>query len=143
MTLQVGVKVVLENADGKILVLLRSGKYETAEGTWDVPGGRIDSASFLLDNLAREVDEETKLTLTSEPVLVGAQDIFFKNNQDEDIHIVRLTYVAHTSGEPVLDGTEHTEFRWVSFEELTKLAKLDPYLKMLIDNSSITTASWI
>lgn len=140
--LQVGVKAVLRNAEGNILLLKRSAKYEDAEGSWDIPGGRTDADSSLMENLAREVKEETGLALSGEPVLVAAQDIFFKNATREDNHIVRLTYIANAEGTPVLDGVEHTEYRWVPFNELKTLPNLDSYVGELVSNEMITAASW-
>ncbi|MDB5189546.1 MAG: MutT related protein [Parcubacteria group bacterium] len=128
MTLQVGVKVFLKNPEGKILLLLRSDKYGTEADTWDIPGGRIDPGSTLLDNLKREVNEETQLDLASEPILVAAQDIL----KFEDKHVVRLTYTAEAIGETVLDGVEHTEYQWVTPEEMKALPNLDRYVQELL-----------
>lgn len=140
--LQVGVKVLLKNPEGKFLVLARSAKYETAEGSWDIPGGRIDPDTGLIENLVREVREETGLSLTDTPKFAGAQDIFFRNGKGEDIHIVRLTYLARVAGEPVLDGAEHTAFQWVSYAELMTIENLDPYLKALLDEGTINEQAW-
>lgn len=129
MILQVGVKAFLVNQEGKILFLLRSSKYGWEAGKWDLPGGRIEPGSTLMENLKRELKEETELELTSEPVLVAAQDIL----KYKDKHIVRLTYTAHTEGEPKLDGLEHTEYRWVSPEDMAKMEDLDDYVKTLLD----------
>lgn len=142
MNLQVGVKAVLRNADGKILLLKRSAKYESAEGSWDIPGGRIDAGSSLKENLTREVMEETGLTLRGEPALISAQDIFFRKESGEDFHIVRLTYTSSIEGEPVLDGVEHTEYRWASLDELSTIEHLDRYLAELVSNGVITGDSW-
>jgi ADP-ribose pyrophosphatase YjhB (NUDIX family) len=142
MTLQVGVKALLCNPEGKVLLLLRSAKYETAEGTWDIPGGRIDADAPLRESLDREIREETKLALSGEPMLAAAQDIFFSKSDGEKMHIVRLTYVGTASGEPVLDGEEHTEYKWVAFSELSGISNLDPYLKELVLKEEITEDSW-
>lgn len=130
MELQVGVKVLMRNPEGKFLLLLRSDKYGTAAGKWDIPGGRIDKGTPLLDNLEREVREETGMTLTSAPILLSAQDIL-----KEDKHVVRLTYAALTDGEPTLDGEEHTEYRWATPEEMFALPNLDRYVKELLEMS--------
>lgn len=142
MILQVGVKAVLRNGEGRILLLKRSAKYESAEGSWDIPGGRIDPGSALADNLAREVKEETRLDLSGEPMLIVAQDIFFRKEDASDFHIVRLTYVGTVEGEPTLDGTEHTEHRWVSLDELAGFENLDRYLAELVSKKVITADSW-
>lgn len=131
MELQVGVKVLLKNPEGKYLLIRRSGeKYGLTK--WDIPGGRIDPGSSLNDNLVREVMEETGLTMTSEPRIVGAQDIFPKDKADR--HIVRITYIGTAQGDPQL-SEEHTEFSWVTHAELKALSEdeLDRYVKKLLD----------
>ncbi len=139
MNLQVGVKVFLRNAEGKLLLLRRSEeKYGKTSGSWDIVGGRIDPGTTLMENLKREVMEETQLTITSTPKLTGAQDII----PNDERHIVRLTYVADTEGEPVLDLSENTEHKWVTFEELSVEEDLDKYAKALLSDGLLTANSW-
>lgn len=127
--LQVGVKALLQNKEGKYLVLRRAGrKYPGINGTWDIPGGRIDPGTPLLENLKREVMEETGLELKNEVRLITAQDIFGKDNN----HIVRLTYTGFISGKPKLDPSEHDEYKWVTLDKLKILDNLDTYLKQII-----------
>ena len=124
ITLQVGVKAFLENKDGKYLLLKRSAeKYKGTKGSWDIVGGRIDPGTKLLDNLKREVKEETGLEIISEPQLIYAQDIILGT----DKHVVRLTYVASTKGEPILDTSENVEFKWLTIDEISKQEDLDIY----------------
>jgi 8-oxo-dGTP diphosphatase len=127
MELQVGVKVLLKNADGKYLLMRRSPYEERGVGKWDIAGGRIETGTGLMENLAREVSEETGLTTTSEPKLLAAQDIVWP-----DRHVVRITYTADVTGEPKL-GPEHSEFGWFTYEEMKSLDKMDDYIKKLLD----------
>ncbi len=139
MNLQVGVKVLLKNKEGKILILKRSEeKYGKTNGSWDIIGGRIDPGMPLLENLQREVLEETHLPITSSPRLVAAQDII----PNDERHIVRLTYVAHTEGEPQLDLVEHSEYKWVSFDELLTESDLDIYVMTLLKDEIVHKDSW-
>ena len=139
MILQVGVKVLLRNPEEKILILNRSEKkYGKTAGSWDIPGGRINAGTPLLQNLEREVLEETKLLITSLPKLIAAQDII----RGEEKHVVRLTYVAETEGNPELDLEENTDFRWVTFEELQQTLDLDTYVRDLLEDSILTENSW-
>lgn len=132
MQLQVGVKVFLQNKAGRYLLLKRNPEaypeVQARDQLWDIPGGRIDCGTPLLDNLAREVREETGLTLTSPPHLVTAQDIL-----REDKHVVRLTYHATTDGEPTLDPTEHSEYAWQTKGELALQEGFDRYAKQLLE----------
>ncbi len=130
MILQVGVKIFLRNPEGKYLLMRRSPiKYPGVRGEWDIPGGRINPGSLLIENLRREVKEETRLDIISEPELVCAQDIIPNGEK----HVVRLTYTGRTEGEPVLDTTENIDYRWLSLEELKNHENLDVYAKSIID----------
>ncbi len=60
VVLQVGVKVLLKNPEGKYLLVKRSPKaYPDAICGWELVGGRITPGIPLLENLKREVKEET------------------------------------------------------------------------------------
>ena len=125
--LQVGVKILLANAQGKYLLMRRSPiKYPETQ-KWDIPSGRIDPGSTLMDNLAREVREETGLAIIGTPRLIAAQDIL----KNPERHVVRLTYVGSTEGEPVL-SEEHTEYGWYTVSEMTALDSLDSFVKKII-----------
>ncbi len=132
--LQVGVKILLKNKEGKYLLNRRNPKkYPEGGGPkWDVVGGRIDPGSSLMENLDREVMEETGLKILSKPVLVGAQDILRLPGR----HVVRLTYTGDTEGEPVL-SEESLDFGWFTAAEIKAMpeTELDTYVKELIDKN--------
>lgn len=132
--LQVGVKVLLKNKDGRYLLLRRSlEKYPEVPNRWDIAGGRIDPGTTLLENLKREVIEETSLELKGAPRLVAAQDILRIKGR----HVVRLTYIGEAEGEPRLDGEEHDMYKWVTIPEIGELTGVDIYFKELLDNKVI------
>jgi ADP-ribose pyrophosphatase YjhB (NUDIX family) len=135
ITLQVGVKAFLKNKDGKYLVMKRNEeKYKNTKGSWDIVGGRIDPGTKLIENLKREIKEETQLDLVSEPTLIAAQDIIPKPEK----HVVRLTYIATIEGEPVLDTSENIEYKWLTAEELSQQDDLDIYVKEVIEKGLIS-----
>ena len=127
MNLQVGVKALLKNKEGKYLLLRRNAeKYPEIGSSWDIVGGRIDPGTSLFENLKREVSEETQLVLEKEPRLIAAQDIL-----RPDKHVVRLTFIGEIKGTPTLHE-EHDNFGWFTVEEMQNLDKLDPFLKEVI-----------
>ena len=135
MELQFGVKILLKNAEGKYLVMLRSAlKYPEAGAQWEIAGGRIDPGSMLVENLRREVKEETTLELVGEPRLIYAQDII---RESKNRHIVRLTYVGEAIGAVVLSD-EHTDFKWLSVDEIKNLEPIDQYFKEILDKKLIS-----
>lgn len=128
--LQVGVKVFLKNQNGKFLLLKRSPvKYPNIKDVWDIVGGRIEPGTDLISNLRREVKEETQLEITSEPKLISAQDII----PNAEKHVVRLSYIADTVGEPKLDTSENIEYRWLSLDEIKKISNLDKYVRSIVE----------
>jgi ADP-ribose pyrophosphatase YjhB (NUDIX family) len=137
ITLQVGVKALLRNKEGKYLLLRRNmEKYIGAKGSWDIAGGRIHPGTALLENLKREIAEETQLILRIKPRLLAAQDIMNPNWPDK--HVVRLTYVADIDGEVVLDTKENEEYKWVTLAELRNQSDLDPYVEEVISSDEFT-----
>ena len=129
ITLQVGVKILIKK-DNKYLLLRRSlEKYPEIKGRWDIVGGRIEPGTDLLQNLSREIKEETDLDLQGIPTLIAAQDIIPKPEK----HVVRLTYVGEATGEINLDTEENDQYKWYTKEEIESLDDLDIYLKELVN----------
>lgn len=116
MELQVGVKVFLKNPEGKYLLMRRSEQSKIGKRKWDIPGGRMEAGSTVLENLAREVMEETALTMTAEPVFFTLQDLIWPDGR----HVVRLLYRGEADGVPVLSD-EHSEYMWVTVDDILEL----------------------
>ncbi|MBI4020619.1 MAG: NUDIX hydrolase [Candidatus Aenigmarchaeota archaeon] len=133
LQLQVGVKALLRNPEGKYLLVRRSPKaYPEVGAKWDIVGGRINPGSPLLENLRREIKEEVNLTLNKDPTLVAAQDILRVPGR----HVVRLTYVGEITGTPQVNE-ESEECQWFTAGQMKQLDALDIYVKELISRGVI------
>lgn len=127
--LQVGVKALLKDKEGRYLLLRRSlEKYPDIQGRWDIVGGRINPGTTLIENLQREISEETGLRLVGQPRLVAAQDIMRSPGK----HVVRLTYIGDVEGEIVLDRSENDMAEWYDWEDILKIEDLDAYFKEIL-----------
>lgn len=130
-----GVKVLLKR-EGRYLLLRRNPKkYPNIGAKWDIVGGRIEAGNRLVDELSREVREETSLELDIDSLeMVAAQDIL----RVPDRHVVRLTYSGTAAGEVVIDE-ESQEFAWFEPQEIESMKenKLDIYFGELIEESKI------
>lgn len=112
----VGVKGVIV-ADGKILLLKRSGEREF----WDLPGGRIEQGERPETTLARELQEE----------LPGLHGLSIKEQLwaqviDREVKpgvglVLSFYRVAGTDGGEVAFSDEHSESRWMNFTEAAQL----------------------
>jgi len=133
--LQVGVKALLKNKEGKYLLLHRSlEKYpEITQNRWDIVGGRIDPGTDLLANLEREIMEETGQKPLGQPKLIAAQDILRIAGR----HIVRLTYLGEIDGEITIDPEEHDDYKWFDLDEIRQRDDVDLYFMELLNNGIV------
>jgi 8-oxo-dGTP diphosphatase len=115
--------------DGKILVVRRA--RAPAHGLYTLPGGVVEVGETLMEAVAREVREETSMTV--EPVaLAGFREAVARDSQDRvERHFVILCFAARwRAGEPVLNE-ELDEARWIDPAELAGL-KTTPGLAEIV-----------
>jgi 8-oxo-dGTP diphosphatase len=115
--------------DGKILVVRRA--RAPAHGLYTLPGGVVEVGETLMEAVAREVREETGMTV--EPVaLAGFREAVARDSQDRvERHFVILCFAARwRAGEPVLNE-ELDEARWIDPAELAGL-KTTPGLAEIV-----------
>jgi len=127
--LQVGIKSLIFNKEGQILVMKRNPvKYPNVGNLWDIPGGRINPDTTLVENLKREIKEETGLNPKILQI-VAAQDII-----KPEIRVIRLTYVSYETslGNKVRLSEEHTEFKWVPIEFLLKINNSESFIRAVV-----------
>ncbi|MFI3247913.1 MAG: NUDIX domain-containing protein [Rikenellaceae bacterium] len=74
------VVAIIKDADGRILVSTR-GK-EPAKGSYDLPGGFVDSYESAEESVRREVSEECHLEVTSTNYLFTIPNIYRYSNFD-------------------------------------------------------------
>lgn len=112
----VGAAVLLEDADGRVL-LVKRGNGATKPGLWCVPCGFVDYGEEVREAAAREVREETGLE-----VAVG-ESIFVRSNfHDPEKFTVGIWFSGRVeSGVPVA-GDDAVDVGWFRTEDLPALA---------------------
>lgn len=117
----VGVHGVIARG-GKLLVLKRAPSMAYKPGTWDLPGGHLVIDESFEECLAREIEEETGLAVTT-PRLLGIH-----NSIGPYLQMIFACAIAGDGNEIRLRPHEHVEARWVAPSELGEL-DLIPYLE--------------
>lgn len=124
---QIAVKAVFFNHEipGKVLIV----KQSEPRVSWQAIGGRLEPGEKLHDGLAREIIEETDLTL--EQFVIGDMvnaDEWFGKPEGKLVHIVAIFFavealVKHISLpiNPDLGRPEHTEYGWFTPDEMKEL----------------------
>jgi acetyl-CoA carboxylase carboxyl transferase subunit beta len=110
---------VIRDRTGRLLVVRR--RNPPAAGSWSLPGGRVEPGETPAQAAAREVHEETGLT-----VAIGEQ-------------LARLSiggfdvrdFAATVTGGTLAAGDDATEARWVTLAELATMPTSDRLVEHL------------
>ena len=95
-SMRLGTRVAVINESGEILLSKRSDL-----GTWELPGGRVDSHELIHESAAREVLEETGLKVEIErPV-----GLYFQQGRGR----TNILYRAKPIGGTLFDKTDETD----------------------------------
>jgi 8-oxo-dGTP diphosphatase len=113
----VGVGAVVVDGDR---VLLAKRGHEPLKGEWSLPGGAVEIGETLAAAIAREVLEETGLTVAVGPVIEVLDRIHATADQRIEFHYVIVDYLCWLRGpsEPSA-GSDADEVRWAGIAELS------------------------
>lgn len=113
--------VYKKNIDNSFSVLLLK-RTEDRGGFWNVVNGTLEINESILNCRSRELQEEAGIT----NVLSWSNELNRFSFTYKDYVIVVLVYSAEVSSEQnIIINEEHTEYRWVSFDEAINMMKFD------------------
>jgi ADP-ribose pyrophosphatase YjhB (NUDIX family) len=109
--------VVVQN--GRALIVRRA--TEPLKGEWSIPGGMLELGEKLRDGIAREVLEETGLTVEVGEVLDVFDSIFPDAEGKTQYHYVLIDFVCYPTAGTLLASSDVSDAKWVSAEEASSL----------------------
>lgn len=127
----VGIMVLKDN---KVLLGKRhddAGKASSdlhGEGTWTMPGGKLDFHETLKDGACREIFEEIGVKVIPEDLkIISVADEIIPDN-----HYVTIGFLCENfeGGPKVMEPEEITEWKWYNLDELPGKV-FPPSLKMI------------
>ncbi len=119
MTPRVAVAAVVFDDHGRVLVIERARPPNV--GLWSVPGGKVGPGETLAQAVAREVREETGLTVEIGTLVCVVEVI----EHAAEIHYVILDYAARVIGGTLTPGGDARAARFVDDAELAQLPVTD------------------
>lgn len=112
MDSQVAVKAVIQNDQGKFLIVRENER-------WQGVGGRLEKGEKLEEGLRRETQEETGITDLTVGNVIHV-DEWFSKPEGELKHIVALFFLCRSNTAEVVLSDEHQEYAWITADELEK-----------------------
>lgn len=128
-TFHLGIKALLRNNKGEILLLkvnpakLNGGQKDY----WDLPGGRVQKGSSVIETLRREVQEETGITEIHEIVALTMilSNIRIPLREGGDVGLILSVYTCGVAPDtPITLSQEHIASRWCSPTEAAELLRI-------------------
>jgi ADP-ribose pyrophosphatase YjhB (NUDIX family) len=117
------------------ILMVRRGRG-AAQGTWSIPGGRVEAGETLAEAVIRELAEETGLAGVCDSLVGWAERI------GPGYHYVILDFSVTilSDAEPVA-GDDAVEARWVPLSEVADLTLADGLAEFLHDHGILSTFS--
>ncbi len=107
--------MLLQNSEGKHLLLRRASESKINPSRWEPPGGKIDPGERLDDALQREAFEEAGLLVVVDQLLGAVQF------ELSTINVACLIMGGRVVSGDVRLSSEHDAFRWFSQEEIRQI----------------------
>ena len=104
--------------DGKFLVVRRANA--PGRGLYSVPGGRVEHGETMQQAVAREVREETALTIDIVG-FAGWREVLPDPAAGRAGHYVVMSFAARWHAGEVVLNEELDDFRWIAPEDLSAL----------------------
>lgn len=131
---QISQKIVVYDPEKKTFLMLKIADTESffvqKYGVWDFPGGRVDVSESLEDSLSRELGEEVGFdTDTTESLKQSG--VFLAEYRKK--RVLTLGYIAQSSSsQDIALSSEHSEYRWVTAEEVAQSDEFGSMAKYFI-----------
>jgi len=113
----VGVGAVI--VQSRKLLLVKRG-VEPEKSKWSIPGGAVELGERVRDTAMREAKEECGLDikLVGDKPMDAIDNIISGENERLQYHYILLQFLARPSGGTLKAGSDVTQVRWVSLEEV-------------------------
>jgi 8-oxo-dGTP diphosphatase len=119
----VGVGAVVLDAEGRVLLVKRA--HEPLKGEWSLPGGGVEVGEALEAAIAREILEETGVSVVVGPVVEVLDRVERAADGRVEYHFVIIDYVCYALTDILVCGSDADAAEWVRREDLASYRVTD------------------
>ena len=137
-----GIKALIRNNEGNVLLLQVNPTVMSGRDYWDLPGGRVQKGQTVEETLRREVEEETAINDLTDIHEVGMvlSNIRIPVDQADYGLILGVYSVTVPNEAQVTISEEHQAFKWftpVQAAELLSVKYPAHFCKLIADLSPV------
>ncbi|MCI0564706.1 MAG: NUDIX hydrolase [Nitrososphaera sp.] len=118
-----GIKILIVNSEGRVLLLLRSPSEINRCTLWDIPGGRIQRGEDIAETLKRELYEETGLQIERKDVQFVGSNLTNSRIPLGKANAGLIFFVYKCKWDEIPEvrlSSEHCDFWWATPDEARK-----------------------
>ena len=116
------IHTLIVNNKGEVLITKRASTNDVLPEYWDIPGGTLEDGEDPTVGAIREVKEETGLDIFEPQLFFQRSNVDLKKNKQ----FVTLVFLAKNTGiEVVLNPCEHSEYKWINVNDISKYKTVD------------------
>lgn len=109
--------IVMHPTENTFMLIKRSAQEFTRPNTWDIPGGSINFGELHQDALAREVMEETGLSISYNKIV----HMITSYDPEKNMYCIIVGAGCTAQDTVVKMSNEHQEYQWVNSHDYFKL----------------------
>jgi 8-oxo-dGTP diphosphatase len=127
--------------DGGRVLLVKRG-HEPLKNEWSLPGGAVELGETLETAIAREVQEETGLTVEVGPIVDVLDRLRYDTDGRVKYHYVLVDFLCHPTGGALAAASDAAAAAWATLDDLPQLGVAEATISVIQKALARQAGAW-
>ena len=127
--------------DGGRVLLVKRG-HEPLKNEWSLPGGAVELGETLETAIAREVQEETGLTVEVGPIVDVLDRLRYDTDGRVKYHYVLVDFLCHPTGGALAAASDADAAAWATLDDLPHLGVAEAMISVIQKAIARQAGAW-